>query len=163
MSDVVTTRTDLRVGDIGRIVEMHGVLYATEYGWTHAFEAYVAEHLGRFGVRYGSNGRERIWVVERGAEIIGCVAIVEASPDVAQLRWFVVHPAARGEGLGRALLHDAIEFCRASGYKSVVLDTVSDLTAAARLYVAAGLRVTDETHTDRFGGDIVEQRYEMEL
>ena len=63
---------------------------------------------------------------------------------VAQLRWFLVDPEARGNGLGTTLLHESVAFCRASRYAAVVLWTVSALDAAARLYVAAGFRKCEE-------------------
>ena len=46
-----TVRHDLRPGDLGRVAELHGTLYATEYGLTTIFEAYVAESLAEFGKR----------------------------------------------------------------------------------------------------------------
>ena len=45
----VMLRHDLRPGDLGRVIEQHGVLYAAEFGFDHTFEAYAAETLGDFG------------------------------------------------------------------------------------------------------------------
>ena len=91
------------------------------------------------------------------------MAIVAASDDVAQLRWFLVGPEARGQGLGTSLLHDAVVFCREAGYASVVLWTVSALRAAARLYVAAGFRKCEEKPGRRWGIDVIEEKYERTL
>src|SRR5262245_53101797 len=92
----ITLRTDLRPGDLGAIVQMHGVLYAREHGFDSSFEAYVAGPLAEF-VKAGST-RARLWLAERAGNIVGCVAIVQSSPETAQLRWFLVDPSVRGAG-----------------------------------------------------------------
>ena len=154
-------RTELRPGDLGAIIGLHGRLYAEECGFDPTFEAYVAGPLGEFAERRGA--RERLWIAENGAGIVGSIAIVEASPTVALLRWYLVDRKARGNGLGTALLSQAVAFCRTTGYASIDLWTVSALTAAARLYEAAGFRLLEEKPGRRWGVDVVEQRYRLEL
>jgi ribosomal protein S18 acetylase RimI-like enzyme len=156
-----TLRTDLRPGDLGAVVALHGTLYAREYGFDATFEAYVAGPLAAF-VLAGSP-RERLWLAEQDGRLVGCVAVVAAGPDTAQLRWFLVDPAARGAGLGRRLLGEAVEFCAGHGYRSVILWTVSALTAAARLYRAAGFRKVEENAGRRWGVEVVEEKYELLL
>jgi GNAT superfamily N-acetyltransferase len=157
----ISVRTTLRPGDVGEIVRLHGVVYAREHGFDATFEAYVAEPLARF-VTQGLP-RERLWIAEREGAIVGCVAIVAASPRAAQLRWFLVDPAARGHGLGTRLLDEAIAFSRASGYRSILLWTVSALAPAARLYRAKGFGKIEEKPGRMWGVDVVEERYELNL
>ncbi len=157
----ITIRTDLRPDDVGRIVSFHGVIYAREYGFDPTFEAYVAGPLAAFV--QSRSGRERLWIAETGEQLVGCIAIVKRSPDLAQLRWFLVHPACRGEGLGKRLLGDAIDFCRTCGYQTVTLWTVAGLAAAAHLYRSAGFRKVEEKPGHLWGVDVVEERYELKL
>jgi N-acetylglutamate synthase-like GNAT family acetyltransferase len=156
-----TLRTELRPGDIGEIVRLHGVLYAREHGFDPTFEAYVAEPLARFAI--AASPRERLWIAERDGAIVGCVAIVAASPETAQLRWFLVDPSARGGGLGGRLLDEAIAFSRERGYRSIVLWTVSALVAAARLYLARGFALAERKPGRLWGSDVVEEKYAREL
>lgn len=160
MSPDLTLRTDLRPGDLGTIIHQHGRLYAQEYGFDHTFEAYVAGPLAEF-VRQPSP-RQRFWLAERGDQFAGCVAIVPAD-DAAQLRWFLVHPDARGHGLGTRLLTEALTFAQTSGYPRLFLWTVSLLTRAAHLYTAAGFHKVESHPAHRWGVAVVEERYDRLL
>jgi GNAT superfamily N-acetyltransferase len=161
MSEPVTVRTTLQPGDLGAVVALHGTVYAREHQFDPTFEAYVAGPLAEF-VRAGSP-RERLWLAERGGRLVGCVAIVGAWAETAQLRWFLVDPSARGAGLGKRLLAEAIDFARACGYREVILWTVSALQAAAHLYHAAGFRKVEEKPGRLWGRDLVEEKYRLEL
>lgn len=157
----VTFRTSLRPGDIGAVIQLHGQIYSREYGFDHTFEAYVAGPLAEFA--RSATPRERIWLAERHGEIVGCIAIVASTPEVAELRWFLVDPSARGLGIGKRLIHEAIAFCRACRYKSVILWTVSVLTAAANLYRSMGFRLVERKPVEQWGIDVIEERYELDL
>jgi ribosomal protein S18 acetylase RimI-like enzyme len=157
----ITLRTSLKPGDLGAIVAMHGILYEREYGFDATFEAYVAGPLAEF-VRTGSL-RERLWIAERAGRIIGCIAIVAATPEIAQLRWFLVDPSARGAGLGKRLLDEAIRFSQECRYGSIILWTVSALGAAAHLYQSAGFRKMEEKPGRIWGVEVVEEKYERTL
>jgi GNAT superfamily N-acetyltransferase len=157
----VSVRSDLRPGDVGAVVGLHGVLYARECGFDPTFEAYVAAPLAEF-VRSGSPC-ERLWLAERGGTVVGCVAIVAASAESAQLRWFLVDPSTRGAGLGKRLLSEAISFARQAGYRDVILWTVSALAAAAHLYRSVGFRKVEEKPGRMWGVDVVEEKYVLTL
>jgi GNAT superfamily N-acetyltransferase len=157
----IIIRTALRPGDVGYIVYLHGVIYARERGFDPTFEAYVAGPLAEFV--QAENPRQRIWVAEQDSRIIGCVAIVAASEETAQLRWFLIDPIARGKGLGRRLLESAIEFCKECGYTEVILWTESALTVAAHLYESAGFRMIVQKPGRMWGVDLIEEKYELRL
>ncbi|MBI2619073.1 MAG: GNAT family N-acetyltransferase [Ignavibacteriales bacterium] len=157
----VTVRNDLRPGDIGALTFLHGSLYAKEYSWDHTFEAYVAGPLSEFAK--SPSPREKIWVVEKDGKIAGSVAIVEVSLQDAQLRWLLLHPDLRGQGMGKKLTEEALRFCRACGYRSVFLWTEKRLNAAAQLYRVFGFKLTEEKTHKLWGTTVTEQRYELNL
>lgn len=158
---MITLRHELRPGDLGAIVALHGVLYAREYGFDATFEAYVAGPLAEFVC--ANRPRDRLWLAEMDGKLVGCIAIVEASDKIAQLRWYLVDPSARGHGLGKRLLDAAIAFCRENGYKSIVLWTVSALTTAAHLYRGAGFVKVEEKPGVQWGVAVVEEKYQLVL
>ena len=160
--DGVRIRHDFRPGDIGAIVRLHAVLYHEEHGFDRTFEAYVAEGLARFALDYDPS-RSRLWVAERGGEVVGSIAIAGEADGAAQLRWFLVHPYCRSMGVGRRLFADALAYARETGARSIFLWTVSDLDAAIRLYRASGFRVTEEKSHLQWGRQITEQRFDLDL
>jgi ribosomal protein S18 acetylase RimI-like enzyme len=154
-------REGIKPGDIGAIVQLHGTLYAREYGLDHTFEGYVAAGIGEFAVKYNEQN-DYLAVAEQGGQIYGSIAIV-GHDDMAQLRWFIVHPELRGQGVGTQLLDGAIRYCRQRPFKSVLLWTISELTTAARLYKAAGFRLTEQKTHEIWGAIHTEERYDLDL
>jgi GNAT superfamily N-acetyltransferase len=157
----INIRNDLKPGDVGYLTWLHGVLYANEYGWDHTFEAYVAGPLAEFAKSH--TDRERIWIVEEDTTVAGSIAIVEASTEQAQLRWFLLHHDLRGKGIGRMLMEEAIGFSKANGYSMIFLWTTSVLVAAAKLYESFGFHITEEVTHEMWGATVTEQRYELNL
>jgi ribosomal protein S18 acetylase RimI-like enzyme len=158
----VSIRTGIKPGDLGAIMRLHGVLYAEEYGLDWTFELYIAQGYAEAAEAFTS-GKARLWVVEDAGEVVGSIAIVGHSPGSAQLRWFLLHPKARGQGLGRRLLKEAVEFSRASGYQRIFLWTLCNLEAAIHLYRAFGFQKMEEATHRLWGQTLTEERYELSL
>lgn len=81
----------------------------------------------------------------------------------AQLRWFLVDPLYRHIGLGKKLLHAAISFAKERSYKSIYLDTTSDLEKAIGLYTSAGFKKTGEKPNNSWREGVTELEYAMDL
>jgi GNAT superfamily N-acetyltransferase len=158
----MTIRTELKPGDIGYIIYLHGVLYAQEYALDRTFEGDVAIRMGEFAKTYDPR-KDYVAVAELDGRIVGCIFINGLSAETAQIRWFLVHPDARGRGLGRGLIEGALAFCRENGFKKVTLWTISELRAAAHLYRQAGFVVTREEPHEIWGATRTEQEYELIL
>ena len=158
----ITIRTELKPGDLGAIMRLHGVLYAEEYGLDWTFELYIAKGYAE-AIEAFTSGKARLWVAEDAGEVVGSIAIVGHSPDLTQLRWFLLHPRARGQGLGRRLLKEAVEFSRASGYRRIYLWTLCNLEAAIHLYRAFGFQKTEEATHRLWGKTLTEERYDLSL
>ncbi|KAH7351399.1 acyl-CoA N-acyltransferase [Pyrenochaeta sp. MPI-SDFR-AT-0127] len=72
-------------------------------------------------------------------QIIGCVAIRPfAPPRQCELKRLYLTPESRGLGVSKLLLELAIRQARQLGYKEMLLDTLSSMTAARTLYERYG-------------------------
>ncbi len=151
-----------RPGDIGWVISRHGALYAAEYGFNEKFEALVARVAGAF-LDTHDPATERCWIAARGEENLGSVFLVRRSAEVAKLRLLIVEPAARGTGLGRALVRHCIATARALGYGRMVLWTNDILHAARAIYTSQGFRLTASAPHSAFGPAMVGEDWELDL
>lgn len=158
-SSTVAIRHELRPGDLGMIVHLHGVLYAREYGLDTTFEPYVAKPLSDFVL----SGSGRLWIAEEGGRILGSIAVVDAEEGVGQIRWFLLAPEARGKGLGWQLVQVALTYCRERQFHHVFLWSFSDLDAALTLYERAGFAVTERKKLPMWGAERTEVRMDLDL
>jgi DNA-binding MarR family transcriptional regulator/GNAT superfamily N-acetyltransferase len=149
-------------GDMGWVIQMHGQLYAQDFGWTQDFEALVARIVADY-VRHFKPGRENCWVAEFDEEPVGCVFLVEKSRSVAQLRLLLVAPHARGLKLGNRLVDECIGFARSAGYRKMTLWTNDCLHAARHIYQRAGFVLVKEEPHHSFGHDLIGQHWDLTL
>jgi len=160
-STEITIRTDIRPGDLGMIIHMHGVLYQQEYEHGVSFESIVAGGLHEFYSTYNA-ANERLWIAEDNGKMIGCL-LLKNRGETAQLRYFLIKTEYRGIGLGNKLLQLFIEFAKACQYKNVYLWTTNELDTAHHLYQKIGFTLTEEKPSTGFGKPLIEQRFDMAL
>lgn len=148
-------------GDLGWVVMAHGEDYAAEYGWDATFEALVARIVADYAA--DASPRAGAWIAEHDGQRAGCVFCVPCGQTTAQLRILLVRPAARGLGLGRALVDTCLAFAKAAGFSTVRLWTNDVLVPARRIYVERGFRLVQSEPHHSFGADLVGETYELAL
>ncbi|HAL23916.1 MAG TPA: MarR family transcriptional regulator [Stenotrophomonas sp.] len=153
---------DPQAGDMGWVVHKQAQLYANEYGWNSEFEALLAEIVASY-LREFDPASHRCWIAEQRGNIIGSVFVVRHDARTAKLRMLYVDAAARGLGIGRRLVDEAIGFARDAGYSRMVLWTNKALTDAVRLYEKAGFSLVEEEHHHSYGKDQISQVWARDL
>jgi GNAT superfamily N-acetyltransferase len=149
------------------MVQAHGEVYAAEYGWDFSFEALVARIVADFAAASGPAGagqrRQAGWIAEIDGRRAGCVLCVPIDEITAQLRILLVAPAARGHGIGAALVDECLRFAATAGYRRMRLWTNHPLAAARHIYLSRGFTLTEEERHHSYGADLTGQIYELEL
>jgi GNAT superfamily N-acetyltransferase len=151
-----------RPGDLGWVVMAHGEVYAAEFGWDVSFEALVARIVADYAGDHDP-AREAAWIAEVDGQRAGCIFCVAAGEETAKLRILLVHPSARGHGLGYRLVDTCMDFARGAGYSRMQLWTNDVLAAARRIYLRRGFTMTAEESHHSFGADLTGQTYEAVL
>lgn len=153
---------DHRPGDLGWIVQRHGVLYAREYQWDGRFEGLVAEIAANFLTEHDPK-REGCWIAEHDGKPVGSIMLVRENDTTSKLRILFVEPDARGLGIGKHLVDHCIAFARQAGYREITLWTNANLHAARKIYQKAGFVLVHEEPHHSFGHDLIGQNWNLTL
>lgn len=147
----IVIRSDLRPGDLGRLIALHGRAYEQEPGhFGLKFEALVARTTADFVL--DNEGRGRVWLAERDGDLIGCAAMVDRGGR-GQLRWVVLAPSERGAGLGKKLIGLAMDYAAGQDWREVYLETTPGLNASMAIYKKLGFKAVSEEPGLPWGGD----------
>jgi putative acetyltransferase len=113
----------------------------TEYGAAKPGTAYYDEATDHLHKLFSQTARSAYFVAELDGEVLGGGGIfpTEGLPaDTVELVKLYLLPAARGRGVGKALINQCFEAARANGYAHVYLETTEELTQAIPLYENLG-------------------------
>lgn len=152
----------LRPGDSTWLVDQHGAHYAQAEGFDNTFGTLVADILTAFEADHDPQ-TERAWIAWDGDTRLGSIFCVRVDEQTAKLRLFYLHPDSRGQGLGRRLLQNCMEWARSRGYTRMVLWTHESHEAACKLYQGFGWVCLSSKPVRSFGVDLVEQAWEITL
>jgi ribosomal protein S18 acetylase RimI-like enzyme len=151
-------RTELKAGDIGYVIYLHGWLYQKEYGYGLSFEAYVAQGLYEFYKNYDAQ-KDAVWICEHEDRIVGFLLLMHRKSNAAQLRYFLLLPEYRSVGLGKRLMDLFMKQLKEKEYSVAYLWTTNEQEAAAALYKKYGFELAEEAPSTAFGKALTEQKY----
>jgi len=149
-------------GELGFVAAQHMEFYMKEYSLDASFEYYLFEGMTNF-LKNRDSGTAGFWVADHNGTVVGSIAIDREDEKTAKLRWFLVHPEFQGQGIGRRLMDQAIEFCRLNLYHRIFLWTFSELRSARHLYELYGFSPTEEVRHEIWGREISEERWDFLL
>ncbi|MEW5424179.1 GNAT family N-acetyltransferase [Amorphus sp. 3PC139-8] len=151
-----------RPGALAATIALHMAYYAPTWGFGAAFESALAREMGDFMARLDPARDLFLTAYDRENHLVGTITVdgENATDDGARVRWFVVSEAARGHGLGKRLMAEAIHFLHARDYPRAYLTTFEGLDTARTLYERNGFRLVEGGAATAWSGDVRSQRFE---
>jgi GNAT superfamily N-acetyltransferase len=156
----ITLHHTFEPGDLGQLIQIHGVQNNQDYGFNAVHEAYCARIATDF-ILESSKGRSKAWLAKQEGSVVGSVLIFEQPDDQAQLRLLFVDKSVRGCGLGRWLVEQSVRYCISAGFRTVYLWTVRGLDRAISIYTSLGFKEIEVKETMDWGRRSEEVRYEL--
>lgn len=142
------SRTDLK--DMAALFRAYAASLPVDLGY-QGFEAELAGLPGKYAPPAGA------LLIARApsGEAIGCVAMRPIEGErTCEMKRLYVTPAARGMGLGAALVRAIVERARGAGYEEMRLDTLPTMQAARAMYAHAGFLEIDAYYPTPVEGTI---------
>ena len=157
MADDITLRP-IAPGDAASLARVIRDTLA-EHGAAKPGTAYYDAATDHLPELFATTPRSAYFVAERGGEVLGGGGIFPTAnlpADTVELVKLYLLPAARGLGVGKALIQQCLDAARAAGYARVYLETTEELTQAIPLYERLGFTYLSEAlgNSGHFGCQI---------
>lgn len=79
-------------------------------------------------------------IEDKRGNLLGTIGLCPLDESTCKLRKMYLVPEARGRGLGRHMLERAIDHAKRLGFEIIILETVSVMKEAIRLYTRRGFQ-----------------------
>jgi putative acetyltransferase len=113
--------------------------YAAELNEDLCFQSFEDELETLPGV-YAPPTGSLILALDSQDNVLGCVALKERGPGLAELKRLYIVPEARGKGLATTMCQQILDDAKEIGYEKVCLDTLDRMVPAVKLYESMGFR-----------------------
>lgn len=113
--------------------------------------AYFDPELDHLSVYYNGDPGKRAYFValDEGGQVTGGVGVAEFDgiENCAELQKLYLDDSVKGKGYGKELMQLAEDWARSAGYRSLYLETHTNLSAALNLYEKRGFHQIEKPRT----------------
>jgi N-acetylglutamate synthase-like GNAT family acetyltransferase len=97
------------------VLKPHSEVCAEESDWDASFDSLVSKIRTEF-VTERDPAKGNAWIAEQDGKRVGCEFCVKTNETVAQLRFLLLRPGARGNDLDARLVDECDVFARNAGH-----------------------------------------------
>ena len=119
-------------GDLAALAALDGAIFEPPYQLASGELIELMVTTGHFVVAELADGA--------GPALLLGYACADVLVDTGQIIRLAVHPDAQRQGIGRALLNQALAYCHGQGVQRVTINTQESNIASLRLYEQSGFR-----------------------
>lgn len=151
-------------GLIGKIASLFGQAYVESHQFGQFFESRVARDLCDYFENYNPDHSLTLSFY-KDDQLAASLTLdgSHALQEGAHLRWFIADPHFMGQGLGRKLLDQIIEFAQNKAFPSIYLWTLANLEPAATIYRSYGFTCEERFIGDQWGKSVEEEKLRLIL
>jgi DNA-binding MarR family transcriptional regulator/ribosomal protein S18 acetylase RimI-like enzyme len=151
-----------RAGDVSFVAQRSIASALEEFELNGAYELQVLATAAHF-LQHFSVEHECAWIAERDGMVVGSVLVRRVDAATAELTMLHVESQARGIGIGRRLIAEAIAFAARAGYQTLLLELLTVMKTARQLVHAAGFRHAGEAPATEFSQALQRQTWRLGL
>ena len=83
---------------------------------------------------------KKAWVLLDKNEVIATICYTERSNEIAEIKKVYIKKEYRGQGIGRTLVNNVINYIKDKGYKSIYIGTSDHFNGAKKFYEKMGFQ-----------------------
>ena len=151
-----------RAGDVSLVTQRTIASMIEEFELAGTFETVMLGAASHFLERFDAE-RDCVWIAERNGVPVGSVFVRTVAQDTAELLLLHVESQARGIGIGRRLISEAIDCATRAGHSTLQLELHDGMKTARLLFHAAGFRHESEVSDPQFGRAMQRQTWRLAL
>ncbi len=151
-----------RAGDIAYVTQRTIASVMEEFDLAGHVETTLLAEAARFLQEFDAT-RDCAWLAERDDIVVGSVLVRRVDERVAQVTLLHVESQARGIGMGRRLLAEAIQFATRAGYATLRIELLDVMKTARVVVHGAGFTHSGAAPIATLGRPLVQQVWELRL
>ena len=158
----VLLTTDFTAEDIEISIKRQREIFGGEFGFLDSAHPYAEKAIREFAENWNKE-KDFMLVARHNGRFAGTITFMGEENGTGRLRFLILEPHLRGQGIGKAIVTTALEWAKAMGYNHIWLSTHSVLETARKMYRKLGFIKISEEPADEVVPNAMEEVWEINI